>query len=143
MLQSGLHVDEILIFKKFQISGALKNIYVLSNYECYNHNIFNFKYDVGLNTILTQLVSNVFSTYFYDTKVIQILYLTSHKLNVWPHGFIFFTSKYFEPTFLCTYKKLFHFIIRLWADYFFVYFTLATPRTMDLKMFRTLTLMFT
>jgi hypothetical protein len=42
MLQSGLHVDEILIFKKFQISGALKNIYVLSKHECYNHNIFNF-----------------------------------------------------------------------------------------------------
>ncbi len=34
------HVDEILIFLKFQLNGALKN--VLSNYECYNHNISNF-----------------------------------------------------------------------------------------------------
>jgi hypothetical protein len=43
----------------------------------------------NLNTILTQLVSNVFSTYFYDTKVVQTLYPTSHKLNVGPYGFIF------------------------------------------------------
>jgi hypothetical protein len=28
--------------KKFQLSGALKNIYVLSNYEFFNHNISNF-----------------------------------------------------------------------------------------------------
>jgi hypothetical protein len=40
ILQNGLHVDEILIF--FQFNGALKNIYALSNYECYNHNISNF-----------------------------------------------------------------------------------------------------
>jgi hypothetical protein len=26
-------------FFKKQLSGALKNTYVLSNYECYNHNI--------------------------------------------------------------------------------------------------------
>jgi hypothetical protein len=42
ILQNGLHVDEILIFKNFQLSGALKNIYVLSNYECCNHNISKF-----------------------------------------------------------------------------------------------------
>jgi hypothetical protein len=41
VLQNGLHVDEILI-KKIQLSGALKNIYVLSNYECYNDNMSNF-----------------------------------------------------------------------------------------------------
>jgi len=41
-LQNGLHVDEILIFKKNQLSGALKNTYVSSNYECYNHNISKF-----------------------------------------------------------------------------------------------------
>jgi hypothetical protein len=42
ILQNGLHVDEILILKKNQLSETLKNTYVLSNYECYNHNISNF-----------------------------------------------------------------------------------------------------
>jgi hypothetical protein len=42
ILQNGLHVDEILIFKNIQINGAQKYKYVLSNYECYNHNISNF-----------------------------------------------------------------------------------------------------
>jgi hypothetical protein len=41
ILQNGLHVDEILILRKSQLSGALKNTYVLSNYECYDHNISN------------------------------------------------------------------------------------------------------
>jgi hypothetical protein len=35
ILQNGWHVDEILIFLKFQINGALKDTYVLSNYVCY------------------------------------------------------------------------------------------------------------
>jgi hypothetical protein len=39
VLQNGVHVDEILIFKKFQLRGALKDTYVLSNYESYNRNI--------------------------------------------------------------------------------------------------------
>jgi hypothetical protein len=39
ILQNELHENEILILKKIQLSGALKNTYVLSNYECYNHNI--------------------------------------------------------------------------------------------------------
>jgi hypothetical protein len=42
ILQNGLHVDEILILKKIQFSGALKDTYVLSNYGCYNHNISNY-----------------------------------------------------------------------------------------------------
>ncbi len=41
-LQIELHGNEILIKKIIQLSGALKNTYVLSNYECYNHNISNF-----------------------------------------------------------------------------------------------------
>jgi hypothetical protein len=45
--------------------------------------------EVGFNNILTQLVSKVLSTYFYDTKVVQILYPTSHKLNAFTYGFIF------------------------------------------------------
>jgi hypothetical protein len=42
ILQNGLYVNEILIFYLFQVSGALKNAYVLSNYACYNHNILKF-----------------------------------------------------------------------------------------------------
>jgi hypothetical protein len=42
ILQNGLHVDEILIQKKFQLHVALKNTYVLSNCGCYNRNISNF-----------------------------------------------------------------------------------------------------
>jgi hypothetical protein len=42
ILQNGLHVNEILIFKKIQFSGAVKNTYVLSNYGCYIHNISSF-----------------------------------------------------------------------------------------------------
>ncbi len=42
ILQNELHVNEILIFLKFQVNGALKYTYVLSNYACYNHNISNF-----------------------------------------------------------------------------------------------------
>jgi len=39
ILENGLHVDGILIKKKIQLSVDLKNTYVSSNYECYNHNI--------------------------------------------------------------------------------------------------------
>jgi hypothetical protein len=41
ILQNRLHVDEILIFKKLQVNGALKDTYILSNYICYNHNVSN------------------------------------------------------------------------------------------------------
>ncbi len=78
-----------MILKTFQVSGALKDTYVLSNYACYNHNILKFEYEIGLNTILTQLISNVLSTYFYDSKVVQTLWPTSHKLNVVIDVFIF------------------------------------------------------
>jgi hypothetical protein len=39
--KNGLHVDKILIFQKFQVSGVLKDIYVLSYYALYNHNTSN------------------------------------------------------------------------------------------------------
>ncbi len=39
ILQNGPDVDEILIFQKFQVNGALKDTYVLLNYACYNYNI--------------------------------------------------------------------------------------------------------
>ncbi len=42
ILQNGLHVNEILFLKNFQVNGALKDTYVLSNYACYNHNILKF-----------------------------------------------------------------------------------------------------
>jgi hypothetical protein len=42
ILQNGLHVDEILIFLKFQFSEVQKDTYVLSNYGCFNRNISNY-----------------------------------------------------------------------------------------------------
>jgi hypothetical protein len=42
LAQNGLHVDGILLFLNFQLSGVLKYTYVLSNYGCYNHNISNY-----------------------------------------------------------------------------------------------------
>jgi hypothetical protein len=39
ILQNRLHVDAILFLKKIQVNGALKDIYVLSNYACFNQNI--------------------------------------------------------------------------------------------------------
>ncbi len=33
ILQNGLNENEILIFLNFELNGALKNTYVLSNYE--------------------------------------------------------------------------------------------------------------
>ncbi len=68
---------------------VLKNTSILSNYAYYDHNISNFKYEINLNAIFTLLVSNVFSTYFYDTKVVQILNSTSHKLNAMTYFKIF------------------------------------------------------
>jgi hypothetical protein len=41
ILPNGLHVNEILIYIFFQLSGALKKFSLL-NYECYNHNISKF-----------------------------------------------------------------------------------------------------
>jgi hypothetical protein len=38
---------------------------------------------------IDQLFSNVFLIYFYDTKVIQNLYVTYHKLNAMMCFFIF------------------------------------------------------
>jgi len=61
----------------------------LPNLQGANTNAFMILICVGLNTILTQLVSNIFSTYFYDTKVVQTLYSTSHNLNTMTNGFIF------------------------------------------------------
>ncbi len=87
ILQNGLHVNEILIFSSFKLME--KNTYVLSNYACHNQNISNFKYEVGLNTILTQSISNILSTYFSNTKVAKILYPTSHKPNAMTFFFIF------------------------------------------------------
>jgi hypothetical protein len=89
ILQNGLHVHEILILKKEKVNGVLKDTYVLTNYACYNHNILIFKYEINLNIKLTQLVSNVFSTYFYNIKVVQTLYSTFNKLTALICVFIF------------------------------------------------------
>jgi len=143
VLWNRLNVNEILIFKEFQLSGALKNTYVSLNYECYNHNISNFSYEISLNTILTQLVSNILSTYFYETKVVQILYPTFDKINVWPMV-LYFYFKIFWIYFLMSISKIVPFFNwTLGGLLFFVYFNLLTPKAMALKMFKTLTLMFT
>jgi hypothetical protein len=55
-LPNGLQVDEILILKKIQINEDLKDIYVFSNYACYNHNISHFQCEVDLNTILIGVI---------------------------------------------------------------------------------------
>jgi hypothetical protein len=39
VLQNGLHVNKLLIEK---INGTSKNIYVLSNYTCYNQTVLKF-----------------------------------------------------------------------------------------------------
>ncbi len=71
---------------------------------------------------------DIFSTYFYNTKVVQTLYPTSYKL--W---FYFFYSRYFEFTFLCPYQKLWTiFKLDFGRTTFFVYFTLLIP-TWSLK----------
>jgi hypothetical protein len=62
---------------------------------------------IGLNIVLTQLVSNVLSPYFYDTKDVQILYSTKCSDLL----FHISTSKYFEYTFLSMYKNYFIFLL--------------------------------
>jgi len=46
--------------RKIKANENLKDICVLSNYACYDHNISNFQCKVSLNTIL----NNHFQTYF-------------------------------------------------------------------------------
>jgi hypothetical protein len=107
-----------LIVKKIQVSLALKNTYILSNYAYYDHSISTLKYEINLNTILTLLVSNVFSSYSYDTKVVQILDSTSHKLNANDVFFNILLQDIFNLLSCVHIKKMFHFYIELWAHYF-------------------------
>jgi hypothetical protein len=85
---------------------------------------------------LTQLISNVLSNYFYDTKVVQTLYPTSHKIKVMTYGFMS-TSRYFESTFLCPIKILFHFLIALWVYYFFFLVYLTDTQSHHCTRYRT------
>ncbi len=78
-----------------------------------------------MKTILTHLVSKIFSTYFYDTKVIQTLYSTSHKLMGLTYGIIFILQDILN-LFSCVHiKKCSSFLIRFWVDYFFCLLYLA------------------
>jgi len=83
-----------------------------------------------LNIVLTQLVSNVLSPYFYDTKDVQILYSTKCS-DLFFH---ISTSKYFEYSFLSSYKKLLHFFIGFWADDLFCLLYLANTPPFEQKM---------
>jgi len=79
-----------------------------------------------LNTILTQLVSYLLSTYFYDIKIVQTLYPTSHKLNVGPYGFILLLQNILNIL-SCVHIKNIPFLNwTLGILLFFVYFTLPT-----------------
>jgi hypothetical protein len=52
---------------------------------------WTFYVKIILNTILT----SYFQSYFYYTKVIEILYSTYYKPNGGPNGFIFLFTKLF------------------------------------------------
>jgi hypothetical protein len=90
--------------KKFSLVEPWKIFvcYQIMNIIIIIYQIFNMKW--VLNTILIQLVSNVLSTYFYDTKVVQILYPTSHKLNVRPMVLHFY-FKIFSISFVVSIKN--------------------------------------
>ncbi len=127
ILQNELDVDEILIVKKIQVSLALKNTYILSNYAYYDHSISTLKYEINLNTILTLLVSNVFSSYSYDTKVVQILDSTSHKLNA---NDVFFNILLQDIFYLlsCVHIKCFIFTLNFGRTTFFCLFYLVNTQ---------------
>jgi hypothetical protein len=64
--------------------------------------------DIGLKTILSSHFQ-MFSIYFYDTKVVQILYVTYRKLNAMT-CFSIFLLMVILNLFSCGYIKiLFHF----------------------------------
>jgi hypothetical protein len=90
--------------------------------------------------ILTQLVSNIFSTYFYDTKVVQSLYPTSHKVNVKPYGFIFLFQNILNILF-CVHIKIVSFSNWTLGKVFFCLFYLANtlaPHSQMISMHHTI-----
>jgi hypothetical protein len=109
-------------FFKIQINGGLKNIYVLSNYAYYNHNISTFNAKVVLNTIL----SNQFLTYFYDTKNFQFLYSSYYKRKEELMVSSFYLQRFLINFFL--FMSIFVLILNwiLGKFVFFVYLTLHT-----------------
>ncbi len=84
-----------------------------------------------MNTILTQLVPNIFSTYFYDSKVVQTLYPISHKLNVVTYVFIFLLQHILNLL-SCVHKKIyFTFKLNFGQIIFLVYFILLAPKKLS------------
>ncbi len=73
-----------------------------------------------MNTILTQLVSNVLSTYSYNIKVVQTLYSTSHKLNVETCGLNFY-FKIFWIYFVTSISKIVSFYYWILKKLLFLY----------------------
>ncbi len=84
-----------------------------------------------MKTILTLLVSNVFSTYFYDSKVVQTLYPTSHKLNVMTYVFIFLLQNILNILSCVHIQNDFIFKLDFGWTIFWVYFTLLGPRKLS------------
>jgi hypothetical protein len=70
-------------------------MYVFSNCIYYIHNIFNFLCKNYFEHHIDQSISKLSVTYFYCTKVIEILYSTYHKPNGSLHGFVFLLTKFF------------------------------------------------
>jgi hypothetical protein len=74
-------VDKIFDFFYFQVNDALKYICKLPSFSYYYQNASNFYYKSMKKHNIHQSISSVLVTYFYYTKVFQILYSISHKLN--------------------------------------------------------------
>ncbi len=81
-----------------------------------------------MNTILTQLVSNIFSIEFYDSNVVQTLYQTSNKLNVMTHVFIFLLQNILSLLSCVHIQNYFIFELDFGWTIFLVFFTLLAPR---------------
>jgi hypothetical protein len=87
ILQNGLNLDEILIFWKFQVNGALKDIYVVSNYVCYKgpnmllgttSSVITIQFYISLNAkssqylnCLVNVYNNVFNTLWKHLKKLE------------------------------------------------------------------------
>lgn len=91
-----MKINQILIFFYSQVNLYLKCIYVLSNSTLYNHDILNFFCKIYFEEHINQSISKLFLTYFYDTKVIEILYSNCHKPNGGHDYLIFLITKLFN-----------------------------------------------
>jgi hypothetical protein len=88
-------IDQILIYIYFQVNKDLECTYLFSNCTYYNHNISKFSCKNYFEDSIDSSISKLLITYFYYTKVIEILYSTYHKPNRGHDGFIFLITRHF------------------------------------------------